>query len=104
MGARCLSRDWHIVLPAALPGYLAGLKQAWSFSCRSLMAAELITSGPIMGLGLGQLLDSGRELFNIPLVVMSILLILAVGLLVEGLVFGPLDREVRRRRGLLAGS
>ena len=52
---------WHIVLPAALPGYLAGLKQGWAFSWRSLMAAEIIASSPDLGLGLGQLLENGRN-------------------------------------------
>jgi NitT/TauT family transport system permease protein len=100
MGARGLDRYRHIVLPAALPGYVAGLKQAWSFSWRSLMAAELIASGPDLGLGLGQLLDTGRAQSDMTLMLLSIMLILAVGVLVDALVFAPLDRGVRRRRGL----
>jgi ABC-type nitrate/sulfonate/bicarbonate transport system permease component len=40
LGATGLKGTWHIVLPAALPGYVAGLKQGWAFSWRSLMAAE----------------------------------------------------------------
>lgn len=47
IGATGLRGTWHIVLPAALPGYLAGLKQGWAFSWRSLMAAEIIASSPI---------------------------------------------------------
>lgn len=47
LGATRLRGTWHIVLPAALPGYLAGLKQGWAFSWRSLMAAEIIASSPI---------------------------------------------------------
>jgi NitT/TauT family transport system permease protein len=102
MGARGLSRYRYIVLPAALPGYIAGLKQAWSFSWRSLMAAELIVNGGSLGLGLGQLLDSGRAQTDMPLMLMTILVILAVGVLVDALIFAPLDRGVRRRRGLSA--
>lgn len=100
MGARGIARYRHIVLPAALPGYVAGLKQAWSFSWRSLMAAELIVNGGDLGIGLGQLLESGRAQTDVALMLMSILLILAVGILVDALVFAPLDRGVRRRRGL----
>jgi len=100
MGARGVDRYRHIILPAALPGYVAGLKQAWSFSWRSLMAAELIASGGDLGLGLGQLLDQGRAQEAMPQMLVAILLILAVGVLVDGLVFAPLDRGVRRRRGL----
>jgi NitT/TauT family transport system permease protein len=64
------------------------------------MAAELITFSPRLGLGLGQLLDSGRQLSDMSLVFLSILLILAVGVAVELLVFAPLERRVLRRRGL----
>lgn len=100
LGAGGLSLYRHVILPAALPGYIAGMKQAWSFSWRSLMAAELITQSPDLGLGLGQLLDNARQLNDMTLVVAAILLILAVGVAVDGLVFGPLDRAVRARRGL----
>ena len=54
-----------IVLPAALPGYLAGLKQGWAFSWRSLMAAEIIAIGGTIGFGLGSLLQQGRELSDL---------------------------------------
>ena len=100
LGARGLAAQRHVLLPAALPGYLAGLKQGWAFSWRSLMAAELITFSPRLGLGLGQLLDTGRQLSDMSLVFLSILLILAVGVAVELLVFAPLERRVLRRRGL----
>jgi NitT/TauT family transport system permease protein len=79
---------------------VAGLKQAWSFSWRSLMAAELIARGPDLGLGLGQLLNTGRDQLDMSLVVASILVILVVGVAVEEAVFAPLDRGIRRRRGL----
>jgi NitT/TauT family transport system permease protein len=100
LGARGLALYRHVILPAALPGYVAGLKQAWAFSWRSLMAAEIIATGPDLGLGLGQLLESGRELTDMSLMFAAILTILAVGVLVDALVFAPLDRGVRRRRGL----
>jgi NitT/TauT family transport system permease protein len=102
MGMRGLRLWWYAVVPAAMPGYVAGLRQAWSFSWRSLMAAELITRSSDLGLGLGQLLDFGRELPNMSVVVMAILLILIVGIAVDSLLFTPLDRVVRERRGLVA--
>jgi NitT/TauT family transport system permease protein len=103
MGARGIAKYRHIVLPAALPGYVSGLKQAWSFSWRSLMAAELIANAPgFLGLGLGQVLDNGRSVGDFPLMFMTIFVILFVGVLVDALVFAPLDRSVRRRRGLSA--
>jgi NitT/TauT family transport system permease protein len=104
LGARRLAAARHVVIPAALPGYLAGLKQGWAFSWRSLMAAELITYSPRLGLGLGQLLDTGRQLSDMSLVVASIVVILAVGVGIELLVFAPLERRVLTRRGLASAT
>jgi NitT/TauT family transport system permease protein len=64
------------------------------------MAAELITYSPALGQGLGQLLNQGRELFQMSLVISSIVLILIVGMAIELLVFAPLERRVLTRRGL----
>ncbi|MEV3854824.1 ABC transporter permease [Streptomyces sp. NPDC050095] len=92
---------WHVVLPASLPGYLAGLKQGWAFSWRSLMAAEIIASSPDLGIGLGQLLENGRNASSMPMVFLAILLILIVGIVIDLLIFSPLERRVLRSRGLL---
>ena len=92
------------MLPAALPGYLAGLKQGWAFSWRSLMAAEIIATSPDLGLGLGQLLENGRTNSDMPLVFLAILLILIVGIAIDLLIFSPLERRVLRSRGLLVKS
>ncbi|MFF0434467.1 ABC transporter permease [Streptomyces sp. NPDC004327] len=101
LGATGLKGAWHIVMPAALPGYLAGLKQGWAFSWRSLMAAEIIASSPDLGLGLGQLLENGRNNFDMPGIFLAIFLILLVGVAIDLLVFSPVERAVLRRRGLL---
>ena len=101
LGARGLTLARHVLLPAALPGYLGGLKQGWAFSWRSLMAAELIAKSPDLGLGLGQLLDEARTLSNLPGVFVGILAILLVGIAVELLFFNPVEKRVLRRRGLL---
>ncbi|MEE1819397.1 ABC transporter permease [Streptomyces sp. NPDC090082] len=101
LGATGLKGTWHVVLPAALPGYLAGLKQGWAFSWRSLMAAEIIASSPDLGLGLGQLLENGRNNIDLPGVFLAILLILIVGIAIDLLIFSPLERWVLRSRGLL---
>ncbi|WP_432088616.1 ABC transporter permease [Streptomyces sp. bgisy095] len=101
MGATGLKGTWHVILPAALPGYLAGLKQGWAFSWRSLMAAEIIASSPDLGLGLGQLLENGRNNIDLPGVFLAILLILIVGIAIDLLIFSPLERWVLRSRGLL---
>ena len=101
LGARGPDLYRHFLLPAALPGYLAGMQQAWAFSWRSLMAAELIANSPaLLGLGLGQLLDQGRQQADMPLALAAIVGILAVGLFVDEALFRPLERGVLRRRGL----
>ena len=104
LGANRLQMALQIVLPAALPGYIGGLKQGWALSWRSLMAAEIIAVGGTIGFGLGSLLDQGRALSDMAVVMSAILLILAVGILIELLVFGPIEKRLLQRRGLLAGS
>lgn len=93
-----------VVLPAALPGYVAGLKQGWAFSWRSLMAAEIIATGGTIGFGLGSMLDQSRELADLAGVLATILVILAIGILIELVFFAPLERRMLRRRGLLQGG
>lgn len=104
LGATGLRGTWHIVMPAALPGYLAGLKQGWAFSWRSLMAAEIIASSPDLGIGLGQLLENGRTASSMSMVFFAILLILIVGIAIDQLIFSPLERRVLRSRGLVTRS
>ncbi|MFE3197289.1 ABC transporter permease [Embleya sp. NPDC055664] len=104
LGARGLNGVWHVMLPASLPGYLAGLKQGWAFSWRSLMAAELIAAGPELGVGLGQLMNQGRDLGDMPMMLTAVVLILIVGIGIDMLVFTPIERVVLRRRGLTGGA
>ncbi|MFD7158739.1 ABC transporter permease [Kribbella sp. NPDC059898] len=94
----------YILLPAALPGFLGGLKQGWAFSWRSLMAAELIATSPELGEGLGQFLHNGMSLSDISMVFAGIVLIFVVGVGIELLVFRPLENSVLRARGLTASA
>ena len=103
MGASRLQSAGLVLLPAALPGYLAGLKQGWAFSWRSLMAAEIIATSPTLGFGLGAYLDEGQSLSQMPTVIAAIVLILVVGVGIELLVFRPLERRILRARGLTTG-
>lgn len=100
LGLRRLDNIRRVVLPAALPNYLTGLEQGWAFAWRSLMAAELIAISPALGNGLGQTLETGRQLGDMSLIVTAILLILTTGILVEKLGFAPVRRRVYRNRGL----
>jgi NitT/TauT family transport system permease protein len=102
LGATGLTSARHVLLPAAFPGYLAGLKQGWAFAWRSLMAAEIIAASPQLGVGFGQLLQRGRDLADMNIVLTTVILILLMGMLVDAVAFRPLERRVLRTRGLLS--
>ncbi|WP_265520714.1 ABC transporter permease [Oerskovia flava] len=102
LGAGRITMVKDVILPASLPGYLAGLKQGWAFSWRSLMAAEIIAVGGSIGFGLGAFLQQGRELSDMAIVFVAILLILVVGIAIELLFFSPVEKAMLRRRGLAA--
>ncbi|MCU6482427.1 NitT/TauT family transport system permease protein [Arthrobacter silviterrae] len=104
LGASRWEMAVNVVLPAALPGYVGGLKQGWAFAWRSLMAAEIIAVGGTLGFGLGSLLEQGRQLADMGMVMSAILAILFVGIAVELLVFAPVEKRLLRGRGLLVGS
>jgi NitT/TauT family transport system permease protein len=104
MGAGRIAAARLILLPAALPGYIAGCKQGWAFSWRSLMAAEIIATSPQLGIGLGAYLKQGTDVNSMPAVIAAIFLILLVGVGIELLFFRPLERRVLRARGLALAS
>jgi NitT/TauT family transport system permease protein len=100
LGARGSVLYGNVILPAAVPGYIAGLQQAWAIAWRALLAAELVVQG---ARGLGHLISqSGAEL-DTPLVLAAMIVIMLVGIGVDFL-FTLVDRRVRRRRGLLVTS
>ncbi|UGQ13770.1 ABC transporter permease [Yinghuangia sp. ASG 101] len=101
LGATGIKGVRYVLLPAAMPGYLAGLKQGWAFTWRSLMAAELIVGVGEYGFGVGQLLEQGRTLGDMPMMLTAVFMILLVGIGIELLIFNPLERLVLRQRGLL---
>ncbi|HEY3194488.1 MAG TPA: ABC transporter permease [Candidatus Dormibacteraeota bacterium] len=98
MGARGLRLYRHVVLPAALPSFVGGLKQGWAFAWRSLMAGELIV---IVGQqpSLGQQLQFARDLADAEQLLAIMIVIFVIGVVIDTL-FGVLDREIRRRWGL----
>jgi NitT/TauT family transport system permease protein len=100
LGARGVTMARFVLLPAALPSYLSGLKQGWAFSWRSLMAAEIIVQSTKLGSGLGLLLKQGSDLSDTAQIMASILLILCVGIVIELGVFSPIERRILRNRGL----
>lgn len=104
LGAGRVRQALYVILPAALPGYLAGLKQGWAFSWRGVLAAEIIAVGGALGAGVGALLQEGREAQDLAAVLAAILVILAIGIIVELAILAPVERAVLRRRGLNPGG
>jgi NitT/TauT family transport system permease protein len=100
LGARGWARYRHVILPAALPSFIGGLKQGWSFSWRSLMAGELlviIANQPSIGVRL----QFAREFSDALGLLSTMIVILVIGIAVDLVFFGTLDRRIRRRWGLL---
>ena len=97
------SQGWHlwahVIFPAALPGILSGMKQGWAFAWRSLMAAEIFVV-ILTGFGLGSLLQAGRELLRMDQVMGVMGVVVLVGLLADVIFFAPIERGLRRYRGL----
>src|SRR5713101_7677629 len=98
LGARGLQLYRHVILPAALPGYLGGLKQGWAFAWRSLMAGEIINIVSHQP-SLGQQLQFARDFVDAQQLYALMIVIFFIGVTVD-LAFGFADRAVRRRRGL----
>jgi NitT/TauT family transport system permease protein len=97
LGARRLALATQVVLPAALPAVLGGLKQGWAFAWRSLMAGELL----FYTLSLGNLLQTGRDLNDAAQVMAVMLVIILIGVALDQLIFAPAERRVRTRWGLI---
>ena len=87
----------HVVVPAAVPGYVEGLRQGWVFAWRSLLAAELIIQG---GKGLGHSLTAAGVSLDAATILALMIVIVVIGILIDAGV-AALDRRVRSRRGLL---
>lgn len=99
LGARGLSAYRHVVLPAALPGFVGGLKQGWAFAWRSLMAGELlviIAAKP----SLGQRLDNARQVSDAEGLIAAMLAILFIGIVVDSVGFARVEAAIRKRWGL----
>jgi NitT/TauT family transport system permease protein len=100
LGIRGIRFYVGVLLTAALPGIVTGLKLGWAFAWRALMAGELLfVSG-----GLGQLLNTGRVLMEVSQVMAVMLAIILIGTAVDRLLFQSLELKIRRRWGLLAAT
>ncbi len=100
LGARGWTALRYVVIPAALPSVVSGLKQGWAFAWRSLMAGELITIFP-GHIGIGALLNNTYQNADFIGVYETMIVIFVVGVTVDALVFGTIVRGIRKRYGLV---
>jgi len=99
LGAHGWNSFRHIVFPASLPGLVSGLKQGWAFAWRSLMAGELLVI--IKGKpSIGSLLQENRAVNDYRGLLAVMIVILVIGIIVDSVVFGRLEKAIRRRWGL----
>jgi NitT/TauT family transport system permease protein len=98
MGARGLSLYRYVILPAALPAFVAGLKQGWAFAWRSLMAGELLAIVAHQP-SLGQRLEFARQFSDVQQLLALMIVIFTIGVAFDFL-FGLADRRIRLAWGL----
>ena len=96
MGIKGQKLYFKVVLPAALPMIVSGMKQGWSFAWRALMAGEMLVGTK----GLGYILMVGRDLADISQVVAVMIVIILLGILIEKLVFVKIESNLREKWGL----
>ncbi len=96
MGANRYQTVRYVLLPAMVPSMAQGLKLGWSFAWRSLMAGELL----FVTMGLGHLLALGRDLNDMSLVIAIMLVIVALGLATDRIIFARIEAWVQERWGL----
>src|SRR5580698_1346011 len=98
MGLRGLSLTWHLIIPAALPTFMAGIKQAWAFTWHALLTAELlvlVTGVPSIGV----LFEADQEQTDMPSTISIMIVIVILGILVDAL-FVQANKAIRKRWGL----
>ena len=96
MGASGFEMFWKIILPASIPYAVTGVRLAWAFAWRALMAAELLSMGP----GLGYSLKWASEFAKMDIVFGIIIIICVIGTVVDFLIFQRMEKSVARRWGL----
>jgi len=96
MGAKGSQLITSVLIPAAFPYMISGFKQGWAFAWRGVIGAELLFSF----LGLGFLLNVGRQLNDVSEVIAIMIVIMGIGILIDGFVFKRIENSVMSRWGL----
>ena len=96
MGANGFVLFRHVMIPAATPTLINGLRQTWSFAWHALVGAEILVSI----VGLGHILSVGRDLFNMGWIMATMIVIFVIGMVVDRVLFYKLEERIRSRWGL----
>jgi len=96
MGSGNLSLFGGVMMPAAMPSLIAGVRQAWSFAWHALIGAEMLMGA----IGLGGILYAGSQFLKMDEVIVSMIVIFAIGLTADRLLFYRLEESVRTTWGL----
>lgn len=97
MGAKGFSLFRHVLIPAATPSLIMGMRQAWSFAWHALIGAEMLITTLV---GLGYILSVGREFSNMSQIIATMIVIFTIGLIFDRVVFIKIEEKVRDRWGL----
>jgi NitT/TauT family transport system permease protein len=97
MGAKGLSLFRYVLIPAATPTLIMGMRQAWSFAWHALIGAEMLITTLV---GLGYILSVGREFSNMSQIIATMIVIFTIGLIFDRVVFTKIEEKIRDRWGL----
>jgi NitT/TauT family transport system permease protein len=89
-----------ILIPAAFPSILTGLKIGWAFAWRTLIAAELVFGAASGSGGLGWFIYESKNMLDIPAVFAGLFTVILIGLLVESLFFRVVEKRTVRTWGM----
>jgi NitT/TauT family transport system permease protein len=91
---------WHILIPAAFPSILAGLKIGWAFAWRTLIAAELVFGASSGSGGLGWFIYQNKNQLEIPSVFAGLFMVIFIGLIVENFIFKVIEKLTIQKWGM----
>jgi NitT/TauT family transport system permease protein len=97
MGGKGFSLFRHVLIPAATPTLIIGMRQAWSFAWHALIGAEMLITTLV---GLGYILSVGREFSNMSQIIATMIVIFTIGLIFDRVVFMKIEEKIRDRWGL----
>ena len=97
MGGKGFSLFRYVLIPAATPTLIMGMRQAWSFAWHALIGAEMLITTLV---GLGYILSVGREFSNMSQIIATMIVIFTIGLIFDRVVFVKIEEKIRDRWGL----